>query len=56
MVPLMQELAKVYQVKQPGDAVAVVPGSLNSTGGIRATDTTASASCRSSSPFTATCR
>ncbi|MBI3634815.1 MAG: substrate-binding domain-containing protein [Candidatus Rokubacteria bacterium] len=38
MVPLMQELAKGYQSKQPQDTIAIVPGTLGSTGGIKATE------------------
>lgn len=38
MVPLMQELAKAYQTKHAGDRIEIMPKSLGSSGGIKATD------------------
>ncbi len=38
MVPMMQDLAKAYQSKHPGERVDVLTGSLDSTGGIKAVE------------------
>jgi phosphate transport system substrate-binding protein len=38
MVPMMQDLAKAYQSKHPGERVEVLEGSLDSSGGIKAVE------------------